>query len=511
MLLRTVIKQLFCLLIFYAILIDRPASLIAKETKNLSLSLQQCIELTLKNNLELLKEGLSPRIRSQKISQEEAAFDPTLTLEVSKQSTENLSPSRLAGANVSRQENLFVNVGTKKKLSSGATLELNFNNKEFRTNSTFVTVNPYYESSLGLKMTQPLLENLGSEVNEAQITIAVNNHQISTLQLKQKIIDIVSNAQKTYWDVVFYYQNLKVKELYLKQAKDLMEINLTKADVGALPKSGVEVLEAQSNVASRQAEVFAAQNELEDSIDKLKDITNLVQEEKSWQFMITPTDEPTTEVFEPDTKKCIEAATKFRPDHAVMQNELLNQKVNMCLADNQRLPTLNLIGEWGINGLGKSYGDDLEKMDNANYRNWLVGIELEIPWGNKFAKSSYLEKKLAVKQTELDIKNITQKIALEVREAIRQINTDLRRIQTTKTAQDMEEKSLIAVMEMNKAGKEGYTDHTVMEYQTQLADAKTKHLKAIIDYNKSLIDLKVKKGTLLEENGIVIEKLFPGS
>ena len=477
--------------------------------RELRLSLRECMRLTLENNLELIREGLTPRIRQAQISQEEAAFDISTTFDISKEVTENRTATVLAGANVSRQENLFANIGTKKKLASGGTLELDFNNKQFRSNSTWITLNPYYESSLGLKLTQPLLENMGFEVNEAPITIAVNNRLISLLQLKQKIIEITSEAQKIYWDVVYSYENLKVKRLYLKQARDLLNINRAKVAVGSLPKFGIEILEAESKVAARQAEVIAAEDELRDVEDRLKNITNLVQETQNWQLSITPTETPTTKVIDPSLQESIEIALKCRPDYSLLQKKLANKKIDLRLAENKRLPSLDLIGQWGINGLGDSYGDNMQRLADANYRNWLVGVSLEIPWGNRWADGNYLEKKLAARQVKLELEDLGKRIVMEIREAVRQIKTDLKRIQATKTAREMEEKSLATVEEMRKVGEKGFTDHTVMEYQTQLAEAKIRHLKAIIDYNKSLIDFGVRKGTFLEDNGIKLEKLFP--
>ncbi len=477
--------------------------------KEIRLSIKECVKFTVRNNLELLREELSPQIRSAQIIQEQAVFDPSSTLEISKDSNENLSPSTLAGAVVSRQENIFANMGIKKKLSSGATVELTFKNKEFRSNSYFVTTNPYYESNLFLEFSQPLLENFGPEVNEAQITIAVNNRLISSLELKQKIIDIVSNAQKSYWDVVFAHKNLQVKELYLQQAQNLLKVNQAKVAVGDMGKLEIEILEAKSNVAARQAEVIAARNELEDAEDKLKDITNLAQ--KGWELRLIPTDEPCTAVKEPSVEEGIKIALKYRPDYLLSHKKLLNDKINMKLADNKQLPDLKLIGRWGLNGLGSSYGNNLEKLSDANYTNWMIGVNLEIPWGNREADSLYLQKKLSAKQTEWDIKAIIQKINLEIREVTRQIKTDLERIQATRIAREMEEKTLVTVETMNKVGEEGFTDHTVMEYQTQLAEAKTNYLKAVINYNKTLIDFEVKKGTILEKNGIKIKENFPGS
>lgn len=465
---------------------------------DLRLTLQECIRLALEHNLEILHERINPRKDATKIIFEEAVFDPGFTLGVSKDVNENRGPSSLSGARVSRQENILANMGVKQKTASGATLELDFNNREFRSNSTFLTVNPYYESSLVLKFSQPLLQGRGEEVNQALITIAVNNREVSLFKLKQKLIETVSAVQKTYWEIVYNQNFLEVKKLLLKQAQDLLEINKTKVFIGILPQYGIEILEAESSIASREADVIAAQDSLKDVSDKLKKIINRLEDEED----VTPVDNPTTQEVLTTFDDNIHLAYKSRPDYLGLRKELETEKVNVNLAQNQRLHKLDLVGQWGVNGLDSSYGGNLERLADLNYRTWMVGLNLEIPWGNRQDESLYMERRLILEQKELEIKNLAQQISLEIKESVRQIKTNRRRILAGQIAYSLEGKKLATAEEKYRLGEINFTTHDVLEYQTQLAQARINLLRAIIDYNNSLVDLGVRSGTLLEDSQI---------
>jgi len=89
---------------------------------------------------------------------------------------------------------------------------------------------------------------------------------------------------------------------------------------------------------------------------------------------------------------------------------------------------------------------------------------------------------------------------VEVREAVRSIDTNKKRVNTTAVSRRLAEEKLSAEEKKFAVGMS--TSFNVVEYQRDLIAAKTREISAIIDYNKSLLNLEKVKGTILEKNNI---------
>ncbi|MEQ1845714.1 MAG: TolC family protein [Nitrospira sp.] len=89
-----------------------------------------------------------------------------------------------------------------------------------------------------------------------------------------------------------------------------------------------------------------------------------------------------------------------------------------------------------------------------------------------------------------------QQIIVGVREAVRRVQTDFKRIETTRSARIMAEKQLEAELERLKVGLS--TTRFVLDFQRDLATAQGHELRAIVDYNKSLSNLSRHKATTLD-------------
>jgi outer membrane protein TolC len=93
---------------------------------------------------------------------------------------------------------------------------------------------------------------------------------------------------------------------------------------------------------------------------------------------------------------------------------------------------------------------------------------------------------------------------LGVREAVRQIETDIKRVKATRAARVLAEQKLDAEEKKLEVGIS--TNFQVLEFQEDLAVAESNETRAIIDYNRSLINLERAKGTILSTNNISLQR-----
>ena len=147
---------------------------------------------------------------------------------------------------------------------------------------------------------------------------------------------------------------------------------------------------------------------------------------------------------------------------------------------------------------GGDYGESLTRNFNGDFYNYGAGPVLSYPLGNRAAISTYNKRKLEAKNAEVALENVRQQIIVGVREAVRRVQTDFKRIETTRSARIMAEKQLEAELERLKVGLS--TTRFVLDFQRDLATAHGHELRAIVDYNKSLSNLARHKATALDRD-----------
>jgi outer membrane protein TolC len=462
----------------------------------MDLSIKEAISLALENNLDIKIERLNPDIRKTETEKERAIFDPVFMADFSNAVSRTPAFSELQGAPKIEEKVFDFDFGVKQKFSTGAISELKFVNERVWSNSRFLTINPYYKSDLTLTVTQPLFKNFGTDVNLLRIRIAENNEKISRDQLKAKIIDIITNVKRAYWNLLLSIEELEVRRFSLNLAKDLLERNRKKFEVGIIAQ--IEIIEAEAGVASREEAVLVAEKAVKDAEDLLKRITGLT---KDWEIVLAITDKPIISKEKKQLDESIKNALERRPDYLQAVKDLKNKEINMRFTKNQTLPNLSFVGGIGLNGLNSDYGSNLDKLKSGDFYSYQVGLSLEIPIGNRSAKNDYLKAKLEEEKARLTLKNLEEAITFEIREALREIDTTLKRIDASKVARILAEKKLEAEEKRFNVGMS--TSHDILFFQEELASALRNEKKAMIDHNNSLINLEKVTGTAIEREGVV--------
>lgn len=439
-------------------------------------------------------------------------------MELSADERQSQVSSAFASPNINRSDSKVWDLKLSQKLVTGMDYELSFNNRRNKTNSRFAGLNPQYSSQLELNITQPLLKNFGIDINKTEITIASNNKDISGFEFQGKVIETLNQVENLYWDLVFSIEDLKVKQKSLERARDLERRVKAQVDVGIM--APLEILQAQSEVASREQLLLGAENLIQDTEDNLKNAMNMNFASAEGQKTVSPADRPKFS-SRPQMKldEALKMALKKRPDYLAKKKELKNKNIRVKFNKNQLYPSVDLFGSLGLNGLAgeavsianfdgtttrSPFDGDFTKslgaLGNTNFFNWQVGVRLSYPLGNRSAKSRLSASRLEVQQALLDIKNLENKIIVEVREAVRQIETDIKRVQATRIARKLALEKLSAEEKKFAVGMS--TSFNILEFQEDLAGEQSNAIKAIIDYNKSLNNLNRVLANTLEHHHI---------
>lgn len=461
------------------------------------LSVQESILLGLRNNLDIVIEGFNPKIRATDITAAKAVFDPVAFLELTSDISREQNRSTLSRVKTTEDRNLDLNTGLRQKLPTGAIYELRLDNNRNETNSTTVGINPAYTSDATLTLTQPLLKNFGVDINRVQIKIAQNERAISLDRFRQKTMDVITQVQTAYWELVFALENLKVQERSLRLARELAELNRARVRAGVA--APVEITQAEAEVAAREGDVIVAEKGVRDAEDRLKVVLNLPKEGE-WGGAILPADPASFSPVTLDLSQAVTEALRKRPEYQAAKVDLGNRELNLRFARNQLLPDLSFQASVGLNGLGGNYEEDIDKLGSGNFYTANAGIVLTIPLGNRAARAEFLKAQLEEEQAKVSLRNLELQITAEVRETVRRVEADAKRVDATKAARVLAEEQLRIEQKRLEAGVS--TTFEVLRFQRDLAAAQANEVKALTDYNKSLAALDRARGVVLEKHRI---------
>jgi len=489
------------------------------QSRTRPLTLEECILSALKNNLNVAVQVLNPEIADYTVSQAQEKFLPTLSLAYNRQSNNSASYSWLnaSGSSITKYSSYSVNLT--ETVPTGGSLNLSLASYKNDSNQRFQTINPRFGSTLTLGFTQPLLRDFGFKMSRRQIIIAQNNLDISEKQFTQTLLDTIYQVEQAYWNLFFSIEDLKVKQQSLKLAQDLLANNQRAVEIGTM--APLDILSAQAEVATREADILAAEALVKNNQDALKTVINLAEKNQEGTADIVPTDKPNFAEKQVSLEQSLAEAMQNRPDLQATRIGLKNSDLNLSYAKNQLLPGLSLNASYwspGVSGdqilylnndpltgviIGRLPGgasNALKDAFNFRYRNWSVGLTLDFPLSSVVSRAQYALAKATLDQDNLSLKNQEQQVLLEIKNAVRAVQTNFKRVQAYKVARELAEKKLQAEQEKLNVGMS--TNFIVLTYQRDLATALSAELNAIIDYNLSLASLEKSQGTSLEDRNM---------
>ncbi len=487
-----------------------PSAAPAAPERRQGITLVEAVAEALEKNLDITVSRQNRDIRLTDIIFEQAKFDPTVS--VNGQYGRQVSPLNrpvfgLSGAALNQiekfdQNNSQLTLDMTQNLVTGANYDINFApQRTFVAGQNTFLFNPSWSSGLAVTLTQPLLRNFGVEVNRTFIHIAQNNVKLEEQILRDRILTVVAGVEQAYWELVFANENLKVAQAALKAAEELLASNRAKAKAGVM--SIVDVLQAEAAVASRVEQVLIAEKAIGDQQDQFRRLLNPAEEDLRAELRVVPLDQPVKSLEAISLAEAIDLAIAQRPEVLQANKNIDTSQLNVQFAKNQMLPNLSFQGTGGMAGLGNDVGNMLSRNLGGDYYNYGAGLVLSYPLGNRSATSQYNKRQLETRNAVSTLASVRQQVIVGVKEAVRRVHTDFKRIETTRSARIMAEKQLQAERERLNVGLS--TTRFVLDFQRDLATAQGNELRAIVDYNKSLSNLTRNTGATIEKYHIELK------
>jgi outer membrane protein TolC len=472
------------------------------------LTLREAVSLSLNHNLDLEVARYQPWIEDQNVLAALGTWDHTAYASASAGGTARPGISALLEADKVKSDVEAFSVGLRKTLPFGGSYDLSLSSERSSSNQPFLLFDPSWNQQAGASVTLPLLRGGSAAANTATLVVARHVRDGSVDQFEKTLADSVFQVMRAYWVLVFAIESRKVREQSLEVTRRLLEDNRRKFERGVAAR--IEVTRAESNLAAQQEGILTAERTIWNAMDVLKRLVDpsLLREE----VLLVPVDAPRRPEGELDERAAEEAAMaralERRPEFRQAGRQLDSQEAALAKAGNDLLPRLDLTGRASLLGLDDSFSRAFRQADGLDSHELSVGLVFEYPLERSAARGAVQRAELERRRLRLQQRNLENQVLVEVREAVRAIKTDEKRIEANRRARLLSQEELEGEMTRRDQGLS--TTVRVLEVQEALAQARTNELKALIDCSLSFHRLDLATGTLLEKNGIVLkENLLP--
>jgi len=484
----------------------------------LHLSLRDAVVLTLENNS--LVRVQETQVESSKFALLGAfsPFDPTVTSSYLINSTTIPATSQLQGTGLqnvnfastiqSAQFNYSQTFETGTNVQAGISTSNNF------TNNSFYFFNPYITSALTFQFTQPLLKNGWRFANQAPLTIARRNLQQSRANFAAQVSTSILQAIAQYWAVVQAQGSLEVARSSMDAAQATYQRDKRALELGALPP--LDIYRSESQVASRRVSVIQAEFALKQAEDALRMTIGADQDPyfQALDLELTEKADPEGEMRTIDAATALQQALSKRPEIEAAGAALANDETRIRLAHNHLLPELDLNGQYTSNGVGgtqfnitgqKTTSSSINQLFGFGYPTYQAQLSLNLPIRNRAAKAELGNALVSRRSNLYSDRQLKEQVALDVRNAIHQLEEAKLSIVAGKEALDLANRTMASEQRKYELGSG--TIFLVLEAQTEVAAAQQTLLQAEVGYQLAVAAVDHATGELLEPYHVQIAEL----
>lgn len=470
----------------------------------LQLSMDQAVIMALETNLGLKADRLGVNVASQNVAVARSAFQPQLRSTFSR-NTADQQPSNFGDSDVAvvSTGSTFVSSSIGQSLPwYGGGYQVSWAGSRNTTTSNLSPFNPRLGSSLSLSFEQPLLRNFLIDSSRFNLMSSERTRQIADLTLEQRIAKTRNDVQQAYLSLIGAIEGLKVAQQNMNLAQETLKNFRARVAVGV--SADIEVIQAEAQVASNEEAVVVAEAAIATAEDVLRALIVDPARPDYWQVRLQPTDTIAALPREVDVEAAIRNALANRLDLLAARRQQEITALGLRLGENLTRPEVNLSIDYTARGTGgtqltfgsgfpppivgrtdRGFSSVVNDAFLGTYPSWTAAVTFTYPLGLSAAKATLARDRLQKQQEDLGIQNLELQVATAVRNAARDVQTNLKRVEATQKARQATDRQLDA--EQRKFGVGLSSSFELQQRQRDLAAARINELNAMIAYNRSLI------------------------
>jgi outer membrane protein TolC len=519
----------------------------------MEISLDQALTMALANNKDIESARIDRLESDYTLTAAQGAFDPQLNVtSYWEQQTIPIASSLGGSATGSLLNKTYqADPGITQPLPwGGGTFKTDFSSEDAYSNNTFLSLNPQYETSLNFSYTQPLWRNLLYDSNRHQIDVAKKNRSLTDQQFRQRVMAVVLQAEQSYWELEYAYNNLQVQLDAVRIGIQQDESNRRQEEQGLL--APIDVVAAQTQLANFEVGAYAAQSALTGAENALKELVLPDRTDTQWSAALIPNTPADVRAPLTPLADAIAEAIANRPEIAQVKiNGEINQKDVRYYRD-QTKPQINLTALYSRAGLAGvvlppgpnpftagfgplttqinelsalaglpglppisfgsatvppvlvgNYGKSLAGIWNGDFPTMEVQLNISLPIRNRTADANLGKSLAETRRIKNQMQQTEQNIQSDVRTAMENLQMAQLRLQAAAVARESAEEQYQSEQRQFHAGTS--TLFLVQQRQATMIAARSQERRSQADVSEAIAQFQLATGTILAERNIVLK------
>ena len=499
--------------------LDVGPDLDGKPPREVVLTLQEAISSCVRNNLGVQQARLEEAMSQSEIVKAEAVFDTVLFANGGYRRSNIPQPTLSIGGggggfllNPTADQRIWnLESGFEQRFATGTNLSVaaRMQNQEYTDPQDRISPNPSYLNSVKLTLSQPLLRGFGTDVNLASLRVARNQDRRALQFMRRSLIEAVARTEAQYWQVYLSRARLVSTRWLLKVGEDVKAVLERRRGYDA---SLAQYADAVSKVEDRRAAMIRAERDLQRAVNELKRLMNDPRLPVGGAETVVTVDRPVEQALKCGIGDSLATALAQNPDVAATLLTIDDASIGLDVADNGRLPQLDLQSSGALYGLESGFGDSWQTLGDNDWIEWAVGATFRQPIGNRAAEAEYRRARLARSRSVILYKTAVQSAVLGVRNALQDASASYRLIAQTR-AQRLAAAENMRALALDEENIPQLTpEFLALKFLRQdgLAATEVAEAAALADYNVAIANLHAAMGTSLERNRIELKVVDAG-
>ena len=504
----------FLSLTFAATAAELPRGLDVAGADVQKLSIDEAIEMMLRNNLEVQFNRIDMRLEDARTRFAAGVFDPVFRMSLSRESTNipdltsDLSsaqqialatafPEAFAGKDVVIFDRDTDRWESSLTFRSPLGTQLAVTARQSKVRSTFDgdtrDITPFYTAFGGFEVRQPLLKDFGLDANLNDLRISRINRKVAEYTWNKTLQENLASVLGNYFDMLFAQADLRVKQDAIAADQKLVQQNQRRSELGFM--SPIDVQQARAQVSLDEEQLILSKNifmERQFALRRL--ITSSGQDSANRIYL--PVQMPDLAPSPGTRETHLQTAFRNRPDYLAAVTDAEKQDIRLKFAKNQLYPNLDLVGTYGYNGLDQAWGLSRQDAWHSQAPQWSFGVQFSVPLGRVQGRAQLDVFKGFKEQSILRIKQSENTITVDVDTSLSRIETSRQRLATARQTRELNDEAVRIAYRRLDEGQISSFD--LIEIQRKMYDAKSRELDAQASLNKSIVTLWQATGTMLE-------------
>ena len=479
------------------------------------ITLPEVIQKVLDNDRDLVVYRLGVQESIFNVSGAKGYYDPVLGLNAYRLRTVTPVASLIGGSADGKltQKQLYADPQLSGSFPFlGGTYNLDFASSRQSSDSTFNILNPQFPTSVNLNLTQPLWRGLRFDANRYRIQVAGKNLLLSNEQLKQRVIEVVTQAIQAYWELDYAYRNLVVQIEAVRLAEQQDQSNRRQVQQGVL--ANVDVIQTQTQIATFQQNIFTAQDGLTRAENTLKSFILATKDDPIWSEALVPATSLTLNSALPQLPDALKEALTNRPEIAESKVNVDLNRLDSRLNREQARPQINAIAKLGVQGLSGhegvvvanpfltelglastalpnifpgGYSQSLANVYNGVFPTVQVGVQVSLPIRNRTAEAQVAIGLVEGKRLAAQSEAVEMAVEADVRNSLQALAGSQARYDSAESARKFAEEQYASEQRQFQAGTSSV--FLVLQRQTDLISARSREIRAKADVGRAAADL----------------------